>query len=105
MGLARSGLLSRTDSMATHAHRDWERSLARPIVTHGDFHWSAAYARELAEDTGRVLTAGGLQLPASVLLLWRQRLGAAAVLGMLDATAPFRRALVDLIGSGRRALR
>lgn len=105
MGLARSGLLSRTDSIATHAHRDWERSLAQPIVTHGDFHWTAAYARELAENTGRVLASGGLQLPASVLLLWRQRLGAAAVIGMLDARAPFRRALVDLIGSGRRALR
>jgi len=105
MGLARSGLLSRTDSMATAAHRDWERSLALPLVTHGDFHWSAAYARELAENTGRVLAAGGLHLPASVLLLWRQRLGAAAVIGMLDARAPFRRALVELIGSGRRALR
>jgi predicted unusual protein kinase regulating ubiquinone biosynthesis (AarF/ABC1/UbiB family) len=105
MGLARSGLLSRTDSMATHAHRDWERSLAQPVTTHGDFHWSAGYARSLAEDTGRVLAGGGLRLPASVLLLWRQRLGAAAVIGMLDARAPFRRALVELIGSGRRALR
>jgi predicted unusual protein kinase regulating ubiquinone biosynthesis (AarF/ABC1/UbiB family) len=105
MGLARSGLLARTDSMATLAHRDWERSLALPVMTHGDFHWDAAYARELAENTGRVLAGGGLQLPASVLLMWRQRLGAAAVLGMLDARAPFRRALVDLIGSGRRALR
>jgi predicted unusual protein kinase regulating ubiquinone biosynthesis (AarF/ABC1/UbiB family) len=105
MGLARSGLLSRTDSMATGAHRDWERSLAQPVVTHGDFPWSAAYARELAENTARVLAAGGLRLPASVLLLWRQRLGVAAVLGMLDARAPFRRALVELIGSGRRALR
>ncbi|HWO19281.1 MAG TPA: AarF/UbiB family protein [Kofleriaceae bacterium] len=105
MGLARSGLLSRTDSMASHAHRDWERSLAQPVTTHGDFHWSAAYARDLAQDTGRVLAAGGLRLPASVLLLWRQRLGAAAVIGMLDARAPFRRALVELIGSGRRALR
>jgi predicted unusual protein kinase regulating ubiquinone biosynthesis (AarF/ABC1/UbiB family) len=105
MGLAQSGLLSRSDSIASHAHRDWERSLAQPVVTHGDFHWSAAYARELAENTGRVLAAGGLRLPASVLLMWRQRLGAAAVIGMLDARAPFRRALVDLIGSGRRALR
>lgn len=105
MGLARSGLLSRTDSMASGAHRDWERSLAQPVVTHGDFHWSAAYARELAENTARVLAGGGLRLPASVLLLWRQRLGVAAVLGMLDARAPFRRALVELIGSGRRALR
>lgn len=105
MGLARSGLLSRTDSMASGAHRDWERSLAQPVVTHGDFHWSAAYARELAENTARVLAGGGLRLPASVLLLWRQRLGVAAVLGMLEARAPFRRALVELIGSGRRALR
>jgi predicted unusual protein kinase regulating ubiquinone biosynthesis (AarF/ABC1/UbiB family) len=105
VGLARSGLLQRPDSMATHAHRDWERSLAQPLATHGDFPWSAAYARELAENTGRVLAAGGVRLPASVLLLWRQRLGAAAVLGMLDARAPFRRALVELIGSGRRALR
>jgi hypothetical protein len=27
------------------------------------------------------------------------------VLGLLDASAPFRRSLVELIGSGRRALR
>jgi predicted unusual protein kinase regulating ubiquinone biosynthesis (AarF/ABC1/UbiB family) len=105
MGLAKAGLLRRTDTMATHAHRDWERSLVQPLAGHGDFHWTAAYARALAENTGRVLASGGLSLPASVLLLWRQRLGAAAVIGMLDATAPFRRALVELIGSGRRALR
>ena len=105
MGLAKAGLLRRTDTMATQAHRDWERSLAQPLATHGDFRWTAAYARELAENTGRVLAAGGLALPASVLLMWRQRLGAAAVIGMLDAAAPFRRALVELIGTGRRALR
>jgi hypothetical protein len=105
MGLARSGLLARTDSMASNAHRDWERALAQPLATHGEFHWSPAYARELAETTGRVLAGGGVALPARVLLLWRQRLGAAAVIGMLDAKAPFRRALVELIGTGRRALR
>ena len=33
------------------------------------------------------------------------RLGVAAVIGMLDAHAPFRRVLLDLIGSGRKALR
>jgi hypothetical protein len=37
--------------------------------------------------------------------LWRQRLGAAAVLALLDARAPFRRVLTDLIGTGRRTLR
>lgn len=105
MALAKSGLLRRTDSLATTAHRDWERVLAAPIVTHGDFHWSAQYARDFADATGRVLAAGGLALPAKLLLLWRQRLGAAAVIGMLDAKAGFRRALLDLIGTGRRALR
>ncbi len=105
VGLARAGLLRRTDSLATVAHRDWERALAAPLASHGEFHWSAAYARTLAEATGRALGAGGLTLPAHLLLLWRQRLGAAAVIAMLDARAPFRRALVELIGNGRRALR
>jgi predicted unusual protein kinase regulating ubiquinone biosynthesis (AarF/ABC1/UbiB family) len=105
MALGRSGLLRRTDTLATIVHRDWERALAQPLTTHGAFHWSAAYAGELAETTGRVLAAGGVQLPAKLLLLWRARLGASAVIGMLDAHAPFRRVLLDLIGTGRQALR
>ena len=105
MALSRSGLLRKTDSMASVAHRDWERALHAPLATHGDFHWDAAYAATLAATTGRVLSSGGVALPASVLLLWRQRLGVAAVLGMLDAHAPFRRTLLDLVGTGKRALR
>jgi predicted unusual protein kinase regulating ubiquinone biosynthesis (AarF/ABC1/UbiB family) len=105
MALAHSGLLVRTDTMATVAHRDWERALQAPLATHGEFHWNASYATSLAETTGRVLAAGGVALPASVLLLWRQRLGAAAVIAMLDAKAPFRRLLLDLIGHGKRTLR
>src|SRR5262249_9918907 len=76
-GRARAGLLRRSASLATTAPRDWERALAAPVRSHGDFAWTAAYAGELAEATGRVLGAGGLTLPAGVLLLWRQRLGAA----------------------------
>jgi hypothetical protein len=105
MGLAKSGLLARTDMMATNAHRDWERTLIAPLKTHGPFHWSPQYASELAQTTGRVLAAGGVQLLPKVLLLWRQRLGAAAVIGMLDGQASFRRVLRELIGTGRRALR
>jgi predicted unusual protein kinase regulating ubiquinone biosynthesis (AarF/ABC1/UbiB family) len=105
IGLAHAGLLRRADSLATTAHRDWERALAAPVAGHGDFHWDDRYAAELAATTGRALGAGGLALPADLLLLWRQRLGAAAVLGLLDARAPFRRVLVDLIGTGRTALR
>ena len=105
MALAAGGLLRRADMLATTAHREWERALAAPFASHGDFRWTAAYASELAETTGRVLAAGGVGLPAPVLLLWRQRLGAAAVIAMLDAHAPFRRVLVELIGTGKRALR
>src|SRR6185436_15551782 len=105
MGISRAGLLARADMLATTAHRDWERALAAPFRTHGDFHWDAAYATDLASATGRVLALGGLALPAKVLMLWRQRLGAASVLGMLDAKAPFRRLLVDRIGTGKKALR
>ena len=105
MALQDSGLLRRADSIATIAHREWEGALARPLLTHGSFHWDAKYAGDFAETTGRVLASGGLQLPARLLLLWRQRLGVAAVIGMLDAHAPFRRVLFDLIGSGKRALR
>ncbi len=105
MALGRSGLLRRVDTLATTAHREWERALAAPLATHGNFHWNAAYAGDFAETTGRVLASGGLQLPARLLLLWRQRLGVAAVIGMLDAHASFRRVLLDLIGNGRRALR
>jgi predicted unusual protein kinase regulating ubiquinone biosynthesis (AarF/ABC1/UbiB family) len=105
MALAKSGLLRRTDSLATVAHREWEQALAAPLQTHGGFHWNAAYAGDFAEKTGTVLASGGMQLPAKLLLLWRQRLGVAAVIGMLDATAPFRRVLHDLIGTGKRALR
>jgi len=105
MALAHSGLLRRTDSLATNAHREWESALAQPLHTHGSFHWSPAYAATFAETTARVLDAGGLHLPARLLLLWRQRLGVASVIGMLDAHAPFRRTLFDLIGSGKRALR
>jgi predicted unusual protein kinase regulating ubiquinone biosynthesis (AarF/ABC1/UbiB family) len=105
LGLARAGLLRRADTLASTAHRDWERALAAPLTGHGEFHWTAGYASDLADATGRALGAGGLALPADVLLLWRQRLGAAAVIAMLDARAPFRRVLIDLIGTGRRALR
>jgi predicted unusual protein kinase regulating ubiquinone biosynthesis (AarF/ABC1/UbiB family) len=105
MALARSGLLRRTDTLATTAHREWERALALPLRTHGSFHWNATYAGDFAETTGRVLASGGLQLPARLLLLWRQRLGVSAVIGMLDGSAPFRRVLHDLVGTGKRALR
>jgi predicted unusual protein kinase regulating ubiquinone biosynthesis (AarF/ABC1/UbiB family) len=102
---ARAGLLARADSLATTAHRDWERALARPLQTRGELAWNAAYAGELADATRRVVAARGVKLGADTVLLWRQRLGVAAVIAMLDVAAPWRAALVDMIGTGRTALR
>jgi predicted unusual protein kinase regulating ubiquinone biosynthesis (AarF/ABC1/UbiB family) len=105
MALAGQGLLVRAETMSSTAHRDWERILAAPLGGHGNFKWTRDHAATLAEVTRRVLAQGGVRLPAPLLLLWRQRLGVGAVLGMLEPELPFRRLLVDLIGTGRRALR
>lgn len=105
MALASLGLLKRADSLATVAHRDWERALAAPFASSEPFRWDRHYAGELTEATRRVLAAGGLMLPPAVTLLWRQRMGVAAVLGMLEPRASFRRALARTLGTGKKALR
>ncbi len=104
LGLAAAGLLARTDRLATVAHRDWERLLALPLRP-GGFAWTSDYADELAGQFHRVMGQGGITLPASVAMLWRQRLGLAAVLGRLRARVDGRTVIRGLIGNGKRALR
>jgi predicted unusual protein kinase regulating ubiquinone biosynthesis (AarF/ABC1/UbiB family) len=87
------GLLGRAQTLDSSTYRDWERYLAGPFLAKGPFRWTRAYARRLAELTSQLVRAGGLTLPANGLLLWRQRLGVAAVLGELDAEADFGDAL------------
>jgi predicted unusual protein kinase regulating ubiquinone biosynthesis (AarF/ABC1/UbiB family) len=105
MSLAKQGLLRRADTLATNAHRDWERALALPFASAEPFRWNRAYHSELSDTTRRVLAGGGVTIPASVTLLWRQRLGVSAVLSMLSPVVPWRRVLRTLIGTGRAALR
>jgi predicted unusual protein kinase regulating ubiquinone biosynthesis (AarF/ABC1/UbiB family) len=99
------GLLRAATSLSTVVHRDWERAIAAPFSTREPFTWDRHYASELTTATRDVLAAGGLALSPEVTLLWRQRMGVAAVLGMLEPRAPFRRILADVLGTGRRALR
>ncbi len=108
MALARVGLLRRTDSLSSDIHRAWERALLRPFAeedARGRFTFDGAYAREIATATARALASGGLKLSARTLLLWRQRLAAASVIGLLEAPVPCRPILEELIGTGRKALR
>ena len=105
MGLAHLGLLRRIDSLASTPHRDWERALAEPFAGDRPFTWDRAYAERLATTTRRALAAGGLALPPAMTLLWRQRLGVAAVIAMLQPRLPFARILRAQLGTGRVALR
>lgn len=103
LALARMGLLKRAASLGTEAHREWERMLAAPIVDAG-FVWTSEYASALATAFRRVLLARGVALPAPVFMLWRQRLGIAAVLGMAEPRCGLKPILRELIGTGRKAL-
>jgi predicted unusual protein kinase regulating ubiquinone biosynthesis (AarF/ABC1/UbiB family) len=105
MALPAMGLLRRADSLASEVHRDWERALLEPFAAGPRFRFDGGYARRLAAATARALASGGLGLDARTLMLWRQRLAAAAVIGLLDAAVPCRQILIELIGSGRSALR
>ncbi len=105
MALAALGVLRRTDSLGSNAHRDWERALAAPFASSEPFRWDRVYAGDLTEATRRVLASGGLTIPPAVTLLWRQRMGVASVLGMLEPRAHFRRALARTLGTGKKALR
>jgi predicted unusual protein kinase regulating ubiquinone biosynthesis (AarF/ABC1/UbiB family) len=105
MALAKSGLLRRTDTLATNAHRAWERAVAAPFASAEPFAWDRFYHAELSDTTRGVLASGGMAMPPSLILLWRARLGTSAVLSMLSPRAPFRRVLLDVIGTGRAALR
>ncbi len=107
MALARVGLLRKTDSLSSEVHRTWERALMQPFSeadASGRFAFNVDYARTLSTAMARALSTGGLGLSARTLLLWRQRLAAASVIGLLDAKVPCRRILGELIGSGRKAL-
>jgi predicted unusual protein kinase regulating ubiquinone biosynthesis (AarF/ABC1/UbiB family) len=93
------GLVSRERARALDAsnYREWERYLAAPFADRGGFHWTAGYARRFAELTSQLVRAGGLLLPPPAILLWRQRLGVAAVLGELGPKADFAGELQEIL--------
>ncbi len=105
MGLAELGLLRRADSLSSTPHRAWEHALAEPFAGDRLFTWDRDYAERLRQTTRRVLDHGGLSVPPALTLLWRQRLGVAAVLAMLEPRLAFGRVLERAIGTGRAALR
>jgi hypothetical protein len=85
----REGLLGRARTLDSSTFREWERYLAGPSSPRG-----RSTSRRATPAAGRSSTASWCAPAASCcrrrpILLWRQRLGVAAVIGELDATADF----------------
>jgi predicted unusual protein kinase regulating ubiquinone biosynthesis (AarF/ABC1/UbiB family) len=93
VGLARGGLLRDVSVLFQQPYRDWERLVTAPYTSRERFAWTADYAATLIDATRQMVHEGLLRLPGPRLLLWRQRLGVAAVLGMLDADVDARAAM------------
>lgn len=91
------GLLGRAIALDSDTFRSWERFLAGPFLAREAWQWTPAYARGLAELTSQLVRAGGLTLPPPALMLWRQRLGVAAVIGSLAPKLDARALLGDLL--------
>jgi predicted unusual protein kinase regulating ubiquinone biosynthesis (AarF/ABC1/UbiB family) len=90
------GLIAHPRVFDASNYRDWERHVVGPFLGEGEFEWTAAYARAYAELTSELVRARALILPPGAILLWRQRLGVAAVLGSIMPRADFRAALGDI---------
>lgn len=83
------GLLGRARTLDASNFREWERYLAGPFIQRKPFRWTPGYARGWAELHSQLVRAGGIVMPPQTLLLWRQRLGVAAVIGELRPKADF----------------
>jgi predicted unusual protein kinase regulating ubiquinone biosynthesis (AarF/ABC1/UbiB family) len=99
--LVEEGLIGHARVLDASNYREWERHVAGPFRSEHGFHWTAAYARDFAQLTSELVRAGALRLPPAALLLWRQRLGVAAVLGSVGARADYRSVLVALVRRAR----
>ncbi len=95
--LDRAGLVRDPTVMFQEPYREWERLVTAPYTDPVRFSWSRAYAAALIEATRSLIFAGLLRLPGPLLLAWRQRLGVAAVLGLLDADVDARAALAAAV--------
>lgn len=93
VGLAHGGLVQDASVFFQQPYRDWERLVTAPYLSRERFAWTPDYAATLLQTTRQMVFAGLLHLPGQRLLLWRQRLGVAAVLGMLDIDVDARAAL------------
>jgi len=90
------GLIASPRAFHSGLCREWEQLVIAPFERK-NFMWTAEYAADLSTYTASMIRSGKLLLPAPLVLLWRQRLGVASVLGMLGPTATFRDMLSEMV--------
>jgi len=98
------GLVSDASVFEGSIWREWEEALAQPFLTRGEFTLSKKHVARLIARTGELLRLRRIAMPPGALLLWRQRLGALAVIAALSPRLDFRRLLADLLDDGRNPL-
>ncbi|HEY2744479.1 MAG TPA: AarF/UbiB family protein, partial [Polyangia bacterium] len=84
--------------------REWEDLLARPFLTRGEFTLGPKHVARLIARTGELLRLGRIALPPAAILLWRQRLGALAVIAALSPRLDFRRLLSEILDDGKNPI-
>jgi predicted unusual protein kinase regulating ubiquinone biosynthesis (AarF/ABC1/UbiB family) len=98
------GLVAEAHVFEGSIWREWEQTLAAPFLRRGEVTLSPAHVSRLIRLTGDLLRARRIALPPGAILLWRQRLGALAVLAGLAPKLNFRKLLADLLDDGRNPI-
>lgn len=96
----RAGLIEQASSFYSNAYGNWEQILSAPFLSREPTMLDANWSRELTDATWQLAKSGKLELPPTMLLLWRQRLGVFAVLSLLQARLPWRRLLAEVLDDG-----
>jgi predicted unusual protein kinase regulating ubiquinone biosynthesis (AarF/ABC1/UbiB family) len=99
-----SGLVARAGVFEGETWREWEKLFAAPFLHRGPYTLEPDKVRQFVAVTAELGRARRVALPAPVLLLWRQRLGALTVIASLRPRFDFRRALCDLLDDGRHPI-
>ncbi|HMU39901.1 MAG TPA: AarF/ABC1/UbiB kinase family protein [Pseudomonadota bacterium] len=91
------GLVSDVSSFDLATYRRWERLFCAPFLEREATRLTPEYAKELGELTWILVEQGKLSLPATTLLLWRQRLGVLSILSALRPVLSFRAILAQIL--------
>jgi predicted unusual protein kinase regulating ubiquinone biosynthesis (AarF/ABC1/UbiB family) len=100
----RQGLVAHADTFETATWREWERALGEPFLGRAPVTLEPARVTTLIARTGELMRMQKLELAPGAIILWRQRLGAFAVLAGLRPSLPFRRLLAELLDDGRNPI-